>query len=337
MREYVDSQYASMLAGQLPLFKIKNRAPFKANFRCVICNDSQKSATKTRGWILENPKNGSFHYYCFNCGATHSFGNFLKTYYPLMYQDYVADKYLNNNANTDKKEEIFPENKKPIFNKNPLLKIKKISQLSHDHPVKNYIEKRQIPPNQHYRLYYAPKFMTWINGIIPDKFPSITKDEPRLVIPFFSKEGRLFGVSARGFSPSGLRYITIMFDDRPKIFGLDKVDFNKHYFVTEGAIDSMFLSNSVAMVGADIKTEGLVNLDNAIYVFDAEPRNAEICKRMEKIIRSGYRICIWPSNVPGKDINEMYLKGVKNIESTILSNSYKGLEALLKYQAWKKV
>jgi hypothetical protein len=228
---------------------------------------------------------------------------------------------------------------KPDFKKyvNPLKTIKKISQLAFDHPVKQYIDKRQIPTAQHYRLYYAPKFMTWINTLIPNKFPNVVKDEPRLIIPFIDGEGKVFGLSARGFKPNGLRYITIMLEEVPKVFGLDKVDFTKRYFVVEGAIDSMFLSNAVAMAGADGNVSGLKNPENAIFVFDSEPRNKEIHKRMEKIIRDGHSICIWPSNLPGKDINEMVLSGITDVEKILINNTYKGLEANLKLMSWKKV
>ena len=128
-----------------------------------------------------------------------------------------------------------------------------------------------------------------------------------------------------------------MFDDRPKIFGLDKVDFNKTYFVVEGALDSMFLSNAVAMAGAEGSTAALENTSNSIFVFDAEPRNKEIHKRMEKIIRNGHRICIWPNDVPAKDINEMVLAGLNNVEELIRENTYKGLQATLKLSEWRKI
>jgi hypothetical protein len=179
--------------------------------------------------------------------------------------------------------------------------------------------------------------MTWINTLIPNKFPNVVKDEPRLIIPFIDGEGKVFGLSARGFKPNGLRYITIMLEEVPKVFGLDKVDFTKRYFVVEGAIDSMFLSNAVAMAGADGNVSGLKNPENAIFVFDSEPRNKEIHKRMEKVIRDGYSICIWPSNLPGKDINEMVMNGMTDIEKVLLDNTYKGLKANLKMMSWKKV
>jgi hypothetical protein len=219
---------------------------------------------------------------------------------------------------------------------NHLKSIKKISQLLPSHPVKAYIDSRKIPPAQHYRLYYAPKFKTWINSIIPNKLEIKGKDEPRLIMPFFDEEGNLFGVSARGFDPNGMRYITIMFEDKQKIFGLDKVDFNKKYYVLEGAIDSLFLPNAIAMAGADGNVNGLKNVENAVFVFDAEPRNKEIHKRIEKIIRAGHSVCIWPSNIDGKDVNEMVLNGVTNIEEIIRKNTYKGLEANLKLMSWRK-
>jgi transcription elongation factor Elf1 len=335
MVDFVDMKYVMMLSSRFQRFQVKHRNPLKVNLRCPICNDSQKSMTKARGWITENTKTHSLFYSCFNCGSAHSFTNFLKMQDPSLYRDYLAEKFLTKERKPD--ETTTPNPEKPKFDKSPLKTIKKVSQLKHDHPVKTYINQRQIPPDQHYRLYYAPKFKTWINTIIPDKFPSFSKDEPRLVLPFLNESGKCFGVSARGFDPNGLRYITIMFEEVPKIFGLDKVNFDKPYLVVEGALDTLFLNNAVAMAGADGNVNGLKNLENAIFVFDAESRNAEIVKRMEKLLRKGHKVCIWPHNVPGKDINEMWLKGKRDIEQTIKENTFNGLEGQLRLAGWRKV
>jgi len=334
MTDYVDMQYVNLLACRFSRFSIKHRNPLKVNFRCPLCGDSQKSDKKARGWIIENPKTSTLFYNCFNCGATQSFQAFLKLQDISLYNDYIAEKFLKSDKKIETPSILNAE--KPTFNKNPLKLIKKISQLKHDHPVKVYIDSRQIPSDQHYRLYYAPKFKTWINSIIPDKFPAFKKDEPRLILPFLDENNKCFGVSARGFDPNGLRYITIMFQDVPKIFGLDKVKFDKSYFIVEGAFDSLFLNNAIAMAGADGNVSGLKHLENATFVFDAEPRNLEITKRMDKLISKGYKICIWPHTVPGKDINEMWLNGMRNIEKTIKDNTFSGLEASLKLAAWRK-
>ena len=337
MAEFIDIQYAQMLSGRLEHFKIKHTNPYKINFRCPICGDSTKNRSKARGWLLE--RDNKFSYYCHNCGASQSFNFFLKTVDPLLFNDYITEKFVANTHTKDTKEVNTEQFKSEAvtFNSDPLKKIKKISQLDHDHPVKRYIVKRQIPPHQHYRLYFAPKFKAWINEIIPDKFDpeKIGKDEPRLVIPFLDENGKCFGVSARSFDPkTTLRYISILFDNRPKIFGLDKVNLNEPYYIVEGALDSMFLSNAISMNGAE--GNGNSANENAIYVFDAEPRNKEIHARMEKVIKNGHKICIWPSDVPGKDINEMILNGLKEVEKVIENNTYKGLQAELKFAAWRK-
>lgn len=337
MVDFVDLHYATMLSNRLERFRVRSTNPYKINFRCPACGDSQTSRTKARGWLLE--KDNSFHFYCHNCGASQSFSFFLKSVDNLVYNDYISEKFVKKVSEDKPVDKTVLEKTKfeaPTFNTNPLKKLKKISQLKADHPLKKYIMKRGIPPEHHYRMFYAQKFKTWINTIIPNKFENVGKDEPRLVIPFIDKAGKVFGVSARGFDPKGIRYITIMFDDRPKIFGLDKVDFNKTYFVVEGALDSMFLSNAVAMAGAEGSTAALQNTNNAIFVFDAEPRNREIHKRMEKIIRNGHKICIWPPDVPAKDINEMVLAGSNNVEQIIRDNTYSSLEANLKLLTWRK-
>lgn len=334
MAEFIDIQFAQMLSGRLDNFKIKHTNPYKINFRCPICGDSQKSRSKARGWILE--RDNKFSYYCHNCGASHSFRNFLKMQDPMLYNDYVAQKFVANTTSEDTKDttESF-KTQAPKFKSNPLKKIKKVSQLPFDHPVKRYIQKRKIPPHHHYRLYFAQKFKTWINEIIPGKFEYVGKDEPRLIIPFLDERGNCFGVSARGFNPDGIRYITIMFEERQKIFGLDKVNFNHPYYIVEGAIDSFFLENAISMNGAEGTTHDIQQIENGIFVFDAEPRNKEIHKRMEKVIKNGHKICIWPHDVPGKDINEMFLSGI-NPEKLIEENTYQGLQAELKFAAWRK-
>ena len=334
MNTFVDLQFANMLSGQLERFVVKHRNPYKANFRCPICGDSAKSKTKARAWILQSDKTGSFHFHCHNCGSSQSFSNFLKTYNPTLYGNYITEKFIDK-SKAPNLEEFKTETK--LLVSSPLKNLKKISQLKHDHPAKLYIESRQIPTNQHYRIYYHPKFMGWVNSVLPGKFTDVTRDEPRLVIPLIDKHGKVFGVSSRGFNPKGLRYITIMFEDKPKLFGLEKVDFSKPYFIVEGALDAMFLANSIAMVGADTALDGIEKKENATFVYDAEPRNLEICRRMEKQVKLGHKICIWPKNILGKDINDMFLNGVKDIQKIITDNTYNGLSATLKMAEWRKV
>ena len=124
-------------------------------------------------------------------------------------------------------------------------------------------------------------------------------------------------------------------DDAPKIYGLDNIKTGETVYVTEGPFDSTFISNSIAMCGAD----GDVNkwgITNPVWIYDNEPRNRQIVERLATTINRGDRVVIFPKNILEKDINDMYLSG-QNVQRVVESNIYQGLEAKLKLQDWKRV
>ena len=222
-----------------------------------------------------------------------------------------------------------------------MLKIKKISSLPHNHRAKVYVENRKIPSNQHYRLYWASKFNEWTNTIIPNKFGDSAYEEGRLIIPFIDGDNHMFGYQGRSLKlNTKLRYITIMIDDVDKVFGLDKVSFEKKYYVVEGPIDSLFLDNAIAMAGSDGKDEVLKNIDNAVFMYDIEPRNPQIVKKMKSKISQGRKVVILPSDGSiGKDINDFVMNGFdsKRLHKLIDDNTYSGLEAELELSNWSRV
>jgi len=264
-----------------------------------------------------------------------------------LYNEYIREKLLADPSVRVKSDvEIFANKMKtPTFVKDtPLKKLKKISQFTADSVVKKWVENRKIPSQYHYKLFFCKEFKKWANEFKPGQFEEPYIDEPRLIIPFIDKEGNLFAVQGRCFKKnSSLRYITIMFDEtKPKIFGLDTVDERLPIYVVEGPIDSMFVPNCIASAGSDLTS----NLDSIstdrskfVIVFDNEPRNPEIVKKIERSIGAGYNVCIWPDNIEQKDINDMVLAGmsIEKVVATIKGSTYTGLEAMLKFQLWKKI
>ena len=124
-------------------------------------------------------------------------------------------------------------------------------------------------------------------------------------------------------------------DDAPKIYGLDQIRRDDPVFVTEGPFDSTFICNSIAMCGADgdVRKWGI---SDPIWVYDNEPRNNEIVKRISETINRGERVIIWPSGMEEKDINDMILSG-HDVVSILNNNIYSNLEAKVKFNNWKKV
>ena len=60
---------------------------------------------------------------------------------------------------------------------------------------------------------------------------------------------------------------------------------------------------------------------------------------MQDAIISNQLIVIWPDTIRAKDINEVIMSGISpdEIESIISSNTFKGLQAQLKLNTWKKI
>ena len=194
-----------------------------------------------------------------------------------------------------------------------------------------------IPNKYHSKLFYCPKFYEWTNTIVPGKFKEEGKDESRLIIPFLDQKGNMFGFQGRSLSQkSSLRYITIMLDEsRSRLYGLDDIDSSKTIYVVEGPFDSMFVSNAVAMAGSDTA----VPFNDVVMVYDNEPRNAEIVKKMEKSIDQGRKIVVWPSKINHKDINDMVIAGMRcaDIRLMIEQNTYRDLSAKMALNVWKRI
>jgi hypothetical protein len=322
--DLVDSKYIGLVSSRLQKFKRVKADLY--NFRCPICGDSQKHKNKTRGYLY--PLKADMNFKCHNCGASSTFGNFLKQLDTTLHKQYVMEKFRDGHTGKGSVvEEPKFKFKKPIFKKK--IDLPKASEI----PVaKEYLEKRRLDPT---KFYFAREFKKWVNTQ-KKTFDNIKKDESRIIIPMYDTECNLIGIQGRALGPNFVKYITIMInDDAPKIYGLDKINETKPIYIIEGPFDSTFVENSVAMCGSDIDIRTF-GWGSYIWVYDNEPRNREIVNRISKTIDRGDKVIIWPSKVEQKDVNDMVLAG-HDIMSILESNIYSNLEAKIKFNNWKKV
>ena len=329
---YIEQKYLLLVSSQLQQFKKKG--DYLYNFRCPYCGDSHKNKTKARGYFFR--KDANFIYKCHNCGKGSSFQNLLKHVDPKIYDDYIFERYKKNDADVPDIGKF----QQPNFMKgpSPLKSLKKISSLRHDHPVKKFVENRRIPNTAHFELFFAPKFYEWVNKVVPNKFPSLKGDHPRLVIPFFDENNKMFAFQGRAFGNEQPKYITIKFDDtKEKIYGLDRLDLNKPVMITEGPIDSLFLDNAIALAGADANIK--IQPQQCTMIFDNEPRNKEIVKRMITAVDKKFNVAVWPKSLKYKDINDIIIAGktAAEVQTLISNNTHCGLTALQQINNWKRI
>ena len=322
--DLVDSKFIGIISPRLQKFKkIKSDL---YNFRCPICGDSQKNKSKTRGYLYGVKADVNFR--CHNCGASMTFSNFLKTLDPVIHKQYVFERFKNNKTGRGTVVE------EPKFDFKPPQFAPKVDlpRASENDAARLYLEKRLIDPKI---FNYTPTFKKWVNTLVPNKFSDVKYDEPRIIIPLIY-ENQLIGFQGRALGPNSVKYITIMLDDdAPKIYGLDKINNQFPVFVTEGPFDSTFVSNSIAMCGADADVRKW-GISDPVWVYDNEPRSNEIVKRVSSTIDRGEKVVIWPSNINEKDINDMILAG-HNVMDVLNSNTYSGLKAQLQFNTWKRI
>jgi len=254
-----------------------------------------------------------------------TFSNFLKEIDPVIHKQYVFERFKEGTTGrgTVVEDPVF-KFEKPEFKTSidlPLASTVDASRI--------YLEKRKLDPT---KFYYAERFVEFLKS---HKQSMDVKEHPRIIIPLYY-EKNLVGVQGRALDSNSVKYITtIFYDEAPKIYGLDNIRRGSPVFVTEGPFDSTFLLNSIAMCGADgdVRKWGV---STPVWVYDNEPRNKEITTRISNTIDRGESVVIFPSNIHEKDINDMVLAG-HDVQSIVESNVYKGLEANLKFNTWKRI
>ena len=189
-------------------------------------------------------------------------------------------------------------------------------------------------------LYYVDNIQK-LEDLFPEYKNRLIGKEERILIPCYTRDKKLIGLTCRGINNDRLRYVTIKaIKDHPLVFGLDKVNINKNIYVLEGPIDSMFVDNSISVGGSDFKRiANFAAKDMFVMVYDNQPRNKELISIMERSIEDGYKVVIWPDKIKEKDINEMILAGMSKEEvlRIINSNACSNLAAKLKFNEWRKI
>ena len=339
MSLFVDLKYLRLISSQLPLFKQKNNNLY--NCRCIICGDSSTKKNRARGYFYA-VKNDLF-YKCHNCNASMHFGSFLKQINGLQYSQYTLERYNEGLPNNKPHQKIEDKSKmeEPVFQKKEERLLDKLldrlDTLPEDNEAVKFCVNRNIPLEKFHNLYYIKniKDIVQLNSKYKD---NIKTEEPRLVLPFYNTNDELIAVTCRALRNESLRYVTVKIkEDELLAFGLDKLDKEKTIFVVEGPIDSLFLPNCVAVAGTAFTKLDTLNLpkDKVVAILDNQPRNKDVCKILNKMIDSQYKVVIWPQSLEQKDINEMVLAG-KNPADIIKKHTFQGLEAKIKFTEWKR-
>jgi hypothetical protein len=341
---YVDVKYAALVGGRIKNFKQKGQYVWQ--YTCPHCSDWSSEKPKARAYIYR--KKTDLFTKCHHCGHGSNVGNLIKHFDEILYKQYVVERYQNNVSKFSDHKDIgalFQPSKVltiPIEEElldDVLAPLQRLDTLG-DHPARKYIQDRKIPAEYEKLFYYAPEFKAYVNGIVK-KFTNLENEHPRLIIPYFNRHGKVVHFNARAMDDREPKYMMIRLDDdAEKIYGLDRIDYAKKVYATEGEFDSLMLDNCVAVGGASSfmspPMEALKS--NLVLIHDNEPRSKEVTKIVAKTIQEGYNCFLPPENFPFKDLNQAIKEGMtrEELKAIIDANCFQGLRAQLRFTTWKK-
>ena len=169
------------------------------------------------------------------------FSNFLKLQDPYLFNEFIVEKYQAAQDVVPKSEqqklEVIEEQPKKRLQ---LKDLECIADLAEDHPAVKYLRKRKIAEKHWKRLYFVLRFKKFELEWRGEKVSSKLEDHPRLIIPFFDKQGNITRLNARAFGNEQPKYIFMKVQaDASRVFGLDTVNSKKEVFVLEGPLDSL--------------------------------------------------------------------------------------------------
>jgi len=347
MSVYIDRKYLGFVSSKLEQFKQKKTDLY--NFRCPYCGDSKKNKLKARAYVYR--KSNNMFYICHNCGKSTTFGKFLQETDGSVYKQYALERYSSGETgNHNYKKPTFDELKGNAFARfasSPQPKNKtwadfssySIVNLPEDHYAAAYIKKRLIPERYWNEILFVPKFKDFLDSEFPNHGKDEVPNDDRIVLFYTNEKGEITNVAGRALSDTKIRYITVKLTDEKKLFGLHRLQKQNTVYVLEGQFDSYFVENSIASGDSNLGGVAAVlpELDT-VLIYDIQPRNKDLVKQIEKSINKGYKICLLPDTLPGKDINEIILNGVKveDLMNLVTKYTYQGLTAKLEFTRWKK-
>lgn len=254
------------------------------NFWCNVCGDGSRRKNKKRGWILKDRTPWMF--YCHNCNETMTAEHWMRQYFPTYHTQYIRESYKFdigvgtklNTINTILKAQSLKSQEY-----NELEDVRYFVPLYRDAPdeasislqlkAREYCIQRQIPIAVRSKWYVAT------GGRYRD----------RLVIPFYDNEGKIYSYQCRSLTGKEPKYTTRV-NSKNNIYNYFNVDKEKPVVILEGAIDSLFVENSIAVSGLKIRDPRLENIKHKYFLLDNDVSGG---KMSAELIEQGEWIFIW--------------------------------------------
>jgi hypothetical protein len=300
----------------------------RLNFACPYCGDSHENHHKKRGNLYFN----NLFFHCFNCSKHVNLVSFFKDHNQSInstddlsfYLDYIRNNQVVKVTKDYLEANVFSQLKEYSI---PIKEIKEKLRLvdsSESMKLEKYLKARFMHRHLDYFLFDSYRDQLYIFNLTPDKKSTIGWQIRNF------KENRTKYVSYNIEKINHLileKSINCTEEDIAKMntlslyFGIFHTDFTRSVNIFEGVIDSLLLSNSIAITGADKPTEMFDDIPTIKYFFDNDIKGRKI---MEFKLKKRKKVFMW----------NLLLKDFKIQPRLADMKSVKDLSDLVEY-CWK--
>jgi len=293
--------------------------PNHIQFKCNVCGDGEKKTNK-RGHLRLSKSLKTYeefwNFKCFNegCiaeGKAWSAEYWLKFTSPYLYHDYVKEAF-----GVKKPDKIQLKKKtKEEYEKNRLenKRKKELAIRKEKNAVQYFL------PITSKSLKYRKLLDNAIELCISRKIPkSIWKKwfisthglyKNRMIIPFYDNNDNIYYYQARdlvGYSP---KYLNRIQNKDQSLYNIHKVEKDKPVILLEGVIDSLYIHNSLAILGLSFSPHvaDTLNKLDVHYLLDNDNAGKN---KSKKFLLEGKSVFLWNKWKYNdcKDINEIVVK-----------------------------
>jgi hypothetical protein len=304
--------------------------------KCPYCKLKGSSVREPKFYVLMTK---GVNVYCHKCGTSKSFANFLSDFSPGTLESIKGEMYF---GKKKFEPELILETPKPkeVVKATPDI-LKELVKVKDNQQATEYCEGRKFPQLVFDEFYFCENYQAFLYKHHLISLSPFKKLDPRIIIPYFDDNDDLTHIQGRSIDKNEkLRYITTtLIENKPKIWGLNRINKQTNINICEGVFDAVFVNNSLAIGSAfaDLKvlTEKGITLDKVTFCFDHDiVSNEQLQKAAEKYLNMGARLFIWESykNFMIKDFNDYVMAGnsLDGLNKMIEDNSFSGFVARLK-------
>lgn len=319
------------------------------NFACPCCGDSSTDIRKKRGNLFLD----SLSYHCYNCGEHMGINSFLNRFdESLSNEDKIAVHELQQNSKKFERRTSQQQSSMSmsILERVAIPKSILFKSLGVVTPYKNefasdYLKSRMIDIKLWKYFAYKPNTKElYILNITPSdrvigyqirqldpnskKARYITKSLTKMYDDIFKRD--ISGIVEKLLlkeelgekyinEEDGIENIVFNLDKLSGMFNIMNINLSQTITVMEGPIDSLAISNSIALQGASKKLNGFFDeVENVRYIFDNDMTGKEMSI---KKLKDHKNVFLWNmylkkihSDIKIKDINDLQKNNMLNME-----------------------